>query len=200
MDAQATYTSLEDIFQLMDERGYLDERFMPSTAVPLWKFRIQDQYDQMRYQAIIDSVIGKLPIDMLGVFKGIDQVKVQFKFDYHPDQDELKLKALYTRMSIYQRPYNFSDTAQLPLADDVYDRLYALAAEKHYNVSTLDQVQKDFARQRNRDNDYDPNHVPNDYDLDKEPDIDPDAKKNLKKLYLAPQPDIKSRAWPRFKR
>jgi hypothetical protein len=201
MTAPVLYTTLEDHLQLLEERGYLSDNFLSGHKVASWKQEFTKDYEGVVMEAI--DTIGKFSKDLSGRFDDIDLVKLNFRFSYHPDNDVLKLNSLYSRMGGYNKPYYFGQSSDLPEATDVYGRLYDIAREQN-NVSTLIQSYRDYTKEKNPANDYDPNHVHNDYDLDKlldpDPNEDPDAKKNYKKLRLAPDPDVKSHAWPRLRR
>ncbi len=203
MTKPATYTTLKDHIQLVDDRGYLSENFLSGDKVQSWKDKLTEHFEQVSREAILGDTIGKFSIDVFGRFNEIDLVKLNFRFSYNPDTDVLKLNSLYSSMGRYRKPYYFNQSVDLPNANDVYERLFDIAKE-HNNVSTLIQSYHDFTKLKNPANDYDPNQLPNDYDLDRQldpdPFADPDANKNLNKLRMAPDPDVKSRVWPRLKR
>lgn len=142
--------------ELLQEKGYLDTNFKTPTQMGYWIREFEEQFNQCREEAHLSGSLARFSIDLSGKFNDhLDTIHFTFRYSYNPDAEALRLTSLHARLYQFSRPFYFGAPGDLPSAQEVYDRLAKAVALKN-NEPMYKELQKQFDRDRNVDNDYAP--------------------------------------------
>src|ERR1700754_3248470 len=146
-----------DIFnkavEQLAEKGYLADNFKTGTQLGSWLKDFRERLDSCQQQAKLHEEPRNLLMETMGRFQaGLELVFFTFRYRYDPQQDTLTLKSLYARLDKHSKSYKITGDNLRP-ASEVHETLSRPAAMENY-APLYKQLQRDFDRDRNADDDY----------------------------------------------
>ena len=161
------FETLDENIELLVVKGYLDGNFKTSVQAGYWLREFQEQYDQCRASAVIAQQSGEFTIATYGQFEhGLQPVSFYFRYKFEPAEEKLTLLALYARFGKFKKSYRLRTPADLPLAADVHQTL-SKADALNGNLGTYIGLYFQFQRDKNPDNDFDPENTQTRYHPDR---------------------------------
>jgi hypothetical protein len=139
--------------ELLHEKGYLSPEFQNPAQQGSWIREFEQQADQCAQQAHVNGEVGRFSVDLNGKFNNqLETVRFTLRYSYKPDTEMLRLDSLHARLHQFNRPFYFGQATDLPIAQEVYDRL-AKAVALSDNQPLYKHLVREFNRDKNVDND-----------------------------------------------
>src|SRR5258708_3208788 len=137
----------------LGEKGYLAENFKTGSQLGYWLKDFKDRFILSQQQAKLDGQAKNFQMETFGKFnEGLELVFFTLRYRYDPDQDSLTLKSLYARLGKHSKTYVVTND-NLKFASEVHETLTRPVVVDKY-APLYNQLQRDFERDRNPDNDY----------------------------------------------
>lgn len=165
------YITPDQHIELLSDLGYLAGDIKAAKEVGYWIRQFKQEFELAKGRAAVEDDIVRFTIPLVGNFNNyLEKVFFEFRYSYDPKTDELSLEVLNARMGRFRKTYQPSSPEKLVTAAEVYESLSRPAIQDN-NTAMYIRLWLEAERDKNRDNDYDPEAKSNPRDIKDEPTI-----------------------------